>query len=210
MIQSGKGRRRGEVRMVPEIMAIGVVVTATATVFASCCVSIARAAFGESPSRSDVRLARFWVLAFAAEVIGCLALTDLHGDDVAAVFAVSLCVVAFASGALLARSWRAAEEQERSRVAELRALVDRLRTEEDSVEARCARAARAYELTRREEDMLKLLLEGRTRAEIARELFVSGNTVKTHIRNLYRKMGVAGKDELVETLARKGGPQPQS
>lgn len=195
--------------MVPEIVAIGVIVAATAAVFASCCVRIARAAFGERPSRADVRLALYWALAFAAGVIGCLALTDLRGNGPAAVFAATLCVLAFTAGALLSRSWRMAEEQERSRVAELRSLVDRLRTEEDSVEARCARAARAYELTRREEDMLKLLLEGRTRAEIARELFVSGNTVKTHIRNLYRKMGVTGKDELVETLASPKLPQSQ-
>ncbi|WP_319638225.1 helix-turn-helix transcriptional regulator [Eggerthella sinensis] len=49
-----------------------------------------------------------------------------------------------------------------------------------------------------------MLLQGRTRSEIARELFVSGDTVKTHIRNLYRKTGVAGKDQLVEALGARG------
>lgn len=73
-----------------------------------------------------------------------------------------------------------------------------------SLEARCARAARTYDLTRREEEILALLLQGRTRSEIARELFVSGDTVKTHIRNLYRKTGVAGKDQLVEALGARG------
>ena len=49
-----------------------------------------------------------------------------------------------------------------------------------------------------------LLLKGCTRSEIARELFVSGDTVKTHIRNLYRKTGVTGKDELVQAIGGKG------
>ena len=51
---------------------------------------------------------------------------------------------------------------------------------------------------------LALLLKGCTRSEIARELFVSGDTVKTHIRNLYRKTGVTGKDELVQAIGGRG------
>ncbi|WP_080803432.1 helix-turn-helix transcriptional regulator [Arabiibacter massiliensis] len=188
-----------------DILATAAILAGVGATFCGACHAIARAAYFDGPAQADLLLAFFRVIVFAAGVIGCLALTDLHGESAAALFAVVLCIVAFAAGALMSRSWRAAEERERSRVAELRSLVDRLRTEEDSVEARCARAARAFDLTRREEDMLGLLLEGRTRAEIARELFVSSNTVKTHIRNLYRKMGVADKDELVETLAPEGG-----
>ena len=86
----------------------------------------------------------------------------------------------------------------------MRGLVDRYRTEEGSIESRCAHAARTFDLTRREEEVLALLLKGCTRSEIARELFVSGDTVKTHIRNLYRKTGVTGKDELVQAIGGKG------
>ena len=49
--------------------------------------------------------------------------------------------------------------------------------------------------------MLLLIVEGRTQPEIARELYVSRDTVKTHVRNLYRKMGVSGKAELVEAMS---------
>ncbi|HEX6026182.1 MAG TPA: LuxR C-terminal-related transcriptional regulator, partial [Solirubrobacter sp.] len=34
--------------------------------------------------------------------------------------------------------------------------------------------------------------------EIANELFVTTNTVKTHLRSIYRKLGVAGRREAVE------------
>ena len=189
--------------MLPEGMLTGIVVAATAVLFVACCMQIARASFLERASRADVRLAVFWVLAFAASVIGCLAFTEAYGNEVAALYASALCV-ALAAGRLLLRSWRAGEAAELARMAELRALVDRYREGEDSVEARCARAARTFDLTRREEEVLALLLEGRTRSEIARELYVSGDTVKTHIRNLYRKTGVAGKDELVEAMGAQG------
>lgn len=191
--------------MALEIVTIAAIVLATGALFVSCCVHIVRAAFRERASRVDVRLALYWSLAFAASVIGCLALTDARGNAASALYAALVCVVAFAAGWALARSWRAADEAERARVCELVALVDRYREGEESVEARCARAARTYDLTRREEEILALLLQGRTRSEIARELYVSGDTVKTHIRNLYRKTGVAGKDELVAALDAGGG-----
>ena len=79
--------------------------------------------------------------------------------------------------------------------------MERYRESESSPQTRCVRAARAYGLTRREEDMLLLIVEGRTQPEIARALYVSRDTVKTHVRNLYRKMGVSGKAELVEAMS---------
>lgn len=186
------------------IASIAVIVLATGALFIACCTHIVRAAFREQPSRVDVRLALYGALAFAAAVIGCLALSDAYGNGASALYAVCLSAGALVVGRVLARSWRAAEEAEAARLSELLALVDRYREGEESLEARCARAARTYDLTRREEEILALLLQGRTRSEIARELFVSGDTVKTHIRNLYRKTGVTGKDQLVETLGARG------
>ena len=192
------------VPMVPEAVLVGVVVAATAVVFARCCRQIARAAFGEQSSRAEVRLALYWGLAFAAAVVGCLAFTDARGNGAAALYAAALCLASLVAGQALGRSWRRAEGEELARLAELRQLVDRYREAGSSVETRCARAARERDLTRREEEVLALLMEGRTRSEIARELYVSGDTVKTHVRNLYRKMGVSGKDELVSAMASRG------
>ena len=58
-----------------EAVATAVVLCATAAVFATSCVHVARAAFADDPSRAETRLALCWSLAFAAAVIGCLALT---------------------------------------------------------------------------------------------------------------------------------------
>jgi LuxR family maltose regulon positive regulatory protein len=35
-------------------------------------------------------------------------------------------------------------------------------------------------------------------ADIAAELYVSLNTVKTHLRNIYRRLGVSGRQAAVE------------
>jgi predicted ATPase/DNA-binding CsgD family transcriptional regulator len=49
---------------------------------------------------------------------------------------------------------------------------------------------RAGRLTRREQDVLRLLAEGRSDPEIAAALFVSRRTVATHVANLFKKIGV--------------------
>jgi ATP/maltotriose-dependent transcriptional regulator MalT len=50
-------------------------------------------------------------------------------------------------------------------------------------------------LTRRERDVLRLLAEGRTNAQIAEELVVSLFTVKAYVRAIYRKLGVKSRAE---------------
>ena len=52
------------------------------------------------------------------------------------------------------------------------------------------------ELTAREADVLELLQDGRTNAEIATELSIGIETVRTHARNIYRKLGVPSRREL--------------
>ena len=49
---------------------------------------------------------------------------------------------------------------------------------------------RLAQLTKREFDVLNLLIEGFHQSEISRRLFVSENTVRTHSQNLQRKLGV--------------------
>ena len=75
-------------------------------------------------------------------------------------------------------------------------LADPEVPQEPDIEALCAKAARTYDLTRREEDVLRLLVEGGTAPQIAEELVVSPNTVKTHVRNLYRKLGINRRADL--------------
>ena len=58
-----------------------------------------------------------------------------------------------------------------------------------------------YKLTRREIEMLKFLRRCMTNSEIAKELCISEETVKTHIHNLLRKLNVANRLELTEWLS---------
>lgn len=186
-----------------DIIATAVILVCVGATFCATCYAIARFAYFDRRARADLLLAFYCVVVFAGAVVGCLAFTDAYGNVASAVFAALLCGCSAAVGALLRKTWAQADELERRRVEDLRGLVDRYRTEEGSIESRCAHAARTFDLTRREEEVLALLLKGCTRSEIARELFVSGDTVKTHIRNLYRKTGVTGKDELVQAIGER-------
>lgn len=67
---------------------------------------------------------------------------------------------------------------------------------EESTARRCAKAAKRYGLTRREEEILVLMMRGHTLARIGGELFVAESTMKTHTRHIYRKTGVANRQEL--------------
>ena len=58
------------------------------------------------------------------------------------------------------------------------------------------------ELTSRERDVMRLLPTRLTLREIASELFVSQNTLKFHLRVIYRKLGVNSRAEAVETARR--------
>lgn len=55
-------------------------------------------------------------------------------------------------------------------------------------------------LTDRENEIVDLLLSGRTYKMIAEELYLSENTIKTHIKNIYSKYNVNSKAELIKIL----------
>ena len=61
---------------------------------------------------------------------------------------------------------------------------------------RIARTAKTYGLSNREEEVLGAMMRGMTRAQIAQAFVVSEETVKTHVKHIYRKLGVASRDEL--------------
>jgi DNA-binding NarL/FixJ family response regulator len=64
-------------------------------------------------------------------------------------------------------------------------------------------------LSRREAEVLPLLQRGDSNAQIALALHVGVETVRTHARNIYRKLGVASRRELAAAPpARKPQPPP--
>jgi signal transduction histidine kinase/DNA-binding NarL/FixJ family response regulator len=57
-----------------------------------------------------------------------------------------------------------------------------------------------YNLTSRETDVIRLMMEGKINKEIASELFISIDTVKKHIQHVYEKIGVSNKFELLKKM----------
>ncbi|WP_405805880.1 AAA family ATPase [Streptomyces sp. NBC_00210] len=53
----------------------------------------------------------------------------------------------------------------------------------------------ALGLTRREEDVLRLVAAGRSNRQIAQELFISPKTASVHVSNILSKLGVSGRGE---------------
>ncbi|MEY9893901.1 DNA-binding NarL/FixJ family response regulator [Catenulispora sp. MAP12-49] len=62
----------------------------------------------------------------------------------------------------------------------------------------------SVELTPREAEVLTLIARGKSNTEIAEELFVSAATVKTHINNLFAKIGVRDRAQAVRYALRHG------
>jgi DNA-binding NarL/FixJ family response regulator len=53
----------------------------------------------------------------------------------------------------------------------------------------------AHDLTRREVEILQLVAEGHSNSQLARMLWVTEQTVKFHLSNIYRKLSVANRTE---------------
>jgi len=68
---------------------------------------------------------------------------------------------------------------------------------------------RASVLTLREQEVMRLLAEGRTVREVASELSLSIKTIEAHKLNLMRKLDIHNRSSLVEYAVRVGLIQPQ-
>jgi DNA-binding NarL/FixJ family response regulator len=55
-------------------------------------------------------------------------------------------------------------------------------------------------LTERELELARLVVDRKTNPQIAAELFLSQKTVETHLRNIFRKVGVASRFELARAV----------
>lgn len=71
---------------------------------------------------------------------------------------------------------------------------------DETLDDRCASLAERCRLTEREGEILGFLARGRTKAYIAGVLFVSENTVRSHVRNIYAKLDVHTRQELIDLV----------
>ncbi len=65
-------------------------------------------------------------------------------------------------------------------------------------------------LTRREIEILRLVAEGRSNREVAKLLWVTDQTVKFHLANTYRKLGVSNRGEASEWAVSRGLVRPET
>ena len=92
-------------------------------------------------------------------------------------------------------------------------VIQNLFEDVESPDARTAtatsRAAREYNLTQREHDILALLAEGRSNRDIAQHLYLSEKTVKAHLAAIFRKLGVTNRTQAAMMAVSMGvGPGP--
>lgn len=64
-------------------------------------------------------------------------------------------------------------------------------------------ATEQYGLTRREHTILRMLMQGKANPHICDELSISVNTLKKHILNIYRKLGIRNRVQLFKMIKEK-------
>ena len=115
--------------------------------------------------------------------------TTLAGFALAGIVLVLVCVVIWMSEKSVNGDWGASGLS----------LADRLHVPgpRERFMSRCDDLAAQYDLTARETEIMGLIAQRKSRAEIEQELFLSQNTVKTHVRHLYAKLGVHSKTDVI-------------
>jgi|GEM_PF-2431788 len=85
-------------------------------------------------------------------------------------------------------------------LAEEKGMVRRIVVAQDMTPVYCRMIKHAYGLTDRESDVLGLIMHGRDVAHMADTLFVSENTVRSHCKNLYRKLDVHSRQQVFDLV----------
>ncbi len=65
---------------------------------------------------------------------------------------------------------------------------------------KCAAIAKRYKLSPREEEVMEYMCKGRSRPYIAEAMMLSENTIASHAKNIYTKIGVHSKQELIDMV----------
>ncbi|WP_101721859.1 response regulator transcription factor [Eggerthella timonensis] len=149
---------------------------------------------------SENRIVGIAGLAYAAASVGWMLF--LRGSAVVET-AVILVVVAL----VMNRSWLASLAHGRGKGAQpandasdAEAALDAAGRLTQSIVDRCQEVAAAYALSPRETEVFTLLAQGRTCSVVQDELVLAESTVKTHMSHIYAKLGVSGRQEMMDLL----------
>ncbi|HEY0542851.1 MAG TPA: AAA family ATPase [Actinoallomurus sp.] len=97
---------------------------------------------------------------------------------------------------------QAAELTDRLDAKPLRAEIDLLARRSRLTVAGAGTGRPVFGLTAREQEVLRLVAEGRSNRDIAEELFISAKTASVHVSNILGKLGVASRGEAAATAHR--------
>ena len=75
-----------------------------------------------------------------------------------------------------------------------------LASHSEAWERRCAEIAAQAGLTQREQEVFVLLARGRNSPYIQKELVITNNTVKAHVKHIYQKLGVNSHQQLIDLV----------
>lgn len=78
-------------------------------------------------------------------------------------------------------------------------------TPHEAIVRRCQGLAATFGLSEREGDVLVLVAEGRSSARIQEDLSIAAGTVNYHTRNIYAKLGVHSRQEVIDLVLGGGG-----
>lgn len=118
-----------------------------------------------------------WILGTIAYDHAGLGSTDLHVVTASMIAALILCILAFGS---------------------LKGSGIDAGGEEYGGSEKTARICTAFDLSKREAELFFLIVRGYENKDIEKELFISKNTVKSHIYHIYTKLDVHSKEELMD------------
>lgn len=138
------------------------------------------------------------------------ALQGLAADTANAAFGCLVMLGLFSLTSLLAPRHDAAleestaprEEGDSEKAVEGAPVATSYASEVDAVIEHRSTVAKSFGLSARETEIFLLLAQGRSRPYIRDSLYLSKNTVATHIRHIYEKLGIHSQQELIDLVER--------
>jgi len=82
------------------------------------------------------------------------------------------------------------------------ASANSLKVEEETTRTICDE----YDLSEREREVVDAILQGLNNPDVGKQLYISENTVKRHMNNIFRKTGTKSRYELIALFMRKSNP----
>lgn len=164
-------------------------------------VLLCSSAFGEK--QEQIREFLFLMVAFAG---GCLvgrliaaACTAWAGEYASDLLILISIMAAFAAMIILVRKGITRQKTQQLFRAEEAETVEHDRAA--LCQVRIDDVVSKFNIGEREKEVLVLLLEGDSASEISRKLVIANGTAKSHIRHLYKKLGIHNRNELFEIFS---------